>query len=61
MVDSKKPAQCMHFPLCQYLERVTNEIPASFSGLHAIVLQREARAICLKCQYFEPKDLAGAA
>jgi len=61
MVDSKKPLDCMHYPLCQDLERVKRDIPTSFSGLHAIVLQREARAICVKCQHFEQKDLAGAA
>jgi hypothetical protein len=36
-------------------------IPASFSGMHAIVMQREAESICDKCHGFEPKDLAGAA
>ena len=61
MVDSKKPLDCIHYPLCQDLETVSREIPASFSGLHARVLQREARAICAKCQDFESKDLAGAA
>ena len=61
MVDSKKPVDCIHYPLCQDLERVKRDIPASFSGLHAIVLQRKARAICVNCQYFRPKDLAGAA
>ena len=61
MVDSKKPIDCIHYPLCQDLETVSREIPASFSSLHVIVLQREARAICLHCQDFESKDLAGAA
>ena len=61
MVDSKKPVECRHYPLCQDLESLKRDIPASFSGLHAIVLQREARAICANCQYFRPKDLAGAA
>ena len=61
MVDSKKPLDCMHYPLCQDLETVKRDIPASFSGLHALVLQREARAICVNCQDFESKDLAGAA
>jgi hypothetical protein len=61
MVDSRKPLECMHFPLCKDLEAVKRDIPASFSGLYAIVLQREARAICINCQCFEPKDLAGAA
>ncbi|UCG21047.1 MAG: hypothetical protein JSU80_00125 [Deltaproteobacteria bacterium] len=61
MGDYQKPRDCVHYPSCQDLETVSRDIPASFSGLHAIVLQREARAICLKCQYFEPKDLAGAA
>ena len=61
MVDSKNPSDCMHYPLCQDLETVKRDIPASFSGLHAIVLQKEASAICTNCQYFKPKDLAGAA
>jgi hypothetical protein len=61
MVDSRKPSDCIHYPLCQDLEKVSRDIPASFSGLHAIVLQREARAICVKCQDFESRDLAGAA
>ena len=61
MVDSKKPVDCIHYPLCQDLDRVKRDIPASFSGLHALVLQREARAICVNCQHFRPKDLAGAA
>jgi len=61
MVDSKNPSDCRHYPLCQDLETVKRDIPASFAGLHAIVLQKEARAICTNCQYFEPKDLAGAA
>lgn len=61
MVDSKNPIDCIHYPLCRDLETVSREIPASFSGLHAIVLQREARAICVKCQNFQSKDLAGAA
>jgi hypothetical protein len=61
MVDSKKPLDCRHFPLCKDLETVKRDIPASFSGLYAIVLQREARTICISCQCFEPKDLAGAA
>ncbi|MEJ2431120.1 MAG: hypothetical protein P8075_19715 [Deltaproteobacteria bacterium] len=61
MVDSKKPADCIHYPLCQDLDTVKRDIPASFSGLHAIVLLKEARSICINCQHFEPKDLAGAA
>jgi hypothetical protein len=61
MVDSKKPIDCIHYPLCQDLETVSRDIPASFSGLHAIVLQKEARSICIKCQNFKSKDLAGAA
>jgi hypothetical protein len=51
----------MHYPLCEDLDRVKRDIPASFSGIHAIALQRKARAICMECKYFEPKDLAGAA
>ncbi len=61
MGDYRKPIDCRHYPICQDLETVSRDIPASFSGLYAIVLRREARAICVKCQYFEPKDLAGAA
>jgi len=61
MGDYKKPIDCVHYPSCQDLETVSRDIPASFSGLHAIVLQREAGAICVKCQDFESKDLAGAA
>jgi len=61
MVDSKKPLDCAHYPLCRDLDSVKRAIPASFSGLHAIVLEREARTICRNCQHFQPKDLAGAA
>jgi hypothetical protein len=61
MVDSKKPSDCINYPSCKDLETVKRDIPASFSGLHAIVLQRKAQAICLNCQHFESKDLAGAA
>lgn len=61
MGDCNKPIDCMHYPLCRDLESVSRDIPASFSGMHAIVLQREAESICGKCLDFEPKDLAGAA
>lgn len=61
MGDYKKPIDCIHYPSCQDLEAVSRDIPASFSGMHAIVLQREAESICGKCYNFEPKDLAGAA
>jgi hypothetical protein len=40
---------------------VSRDIPTSFSGIHAIVLQREAESICEKCHEFEPKEMAGAA
>jgi hypothetical protein len=61
MGDYKKPIDCRHYPICQDLETVSRDIPASFSGIHAIVMQREAESICDKCHDFEPKDLAGAA
>jgi hypothetical protein len=61
MVDDKKPIDCAHYPSCQEVATVSRHIPVSFSGLHALVLQREAESICLKCQCFESKDLAGAA
>ena len=61
MGDHKKPIDCRHYPICQDLENVSRDIPASFSGMHAIVMQREAESICDKCHGFESKDLAGAA
>ena len=61
MGDYKKPIDCRHYPICQDLETVSRDIPTSFSGMHAIVMQREAEPICDKCRDFEPKDLAGAA
>ena len=61
MGDYKIPIDCRHYPICQDLETVSRDIPASFSGMHAIVMQREAESICDKCHGFEPKDLAGAA
>jgi hypothetical protein len=61
MGDYRKPIDCRHYPICQDLETVSRDIPASFSGIHAIVMQREAESICDKCHDFEPKDLAGAA
>ncbi len=61
MGDTRKAIDCIHFPLCQDLSRVGRDIPVSFSGMHAIVLQREAESICGRCHDFEPKDLAGAA
>ena len=60
MGDRRKPIECMHFPLCQELKTVSLGIPASFSGMHGIVLQREAESICGKCHSFEPKDMVGA-
>ena len=60
MGDHRKPIECRHFPLCQKLKTVVLDIPASFSGLHGIVLQREAESICGNCHSFEPEDMAGA-
>jgi hypothetical protein len=61
MGDYRKPIDCRHYLRCQDLETVSRDIPASFSGMHAIVRQREAESICDKCRDFEPKELAGAA
>ena len=61
MTDYRKPLDCRHYPLCRDLQVVSGEIPASFSGIHAIALQREAESICIKCPDYEPKDMAGAA
>ena len=57
----RKPIDCRHYPVCQDLETASRDIPVSFSGIHAIVTQREAELICDKCHDFEPKELAGAA
>jgi hypothetical protein len=61
MGEHRKPVDCKRYPLCQDLETVSRDIPTSFSGIHAIVLQREAESICEKCHEFEPKEMAGAA
>ena len=61
MGEHRKPIECRHYPLCQGLQTVSRDIPASFSGTHAIVLQREAESICGHCHDFEPKDMAGVA
>jgi hypothetical protein len=61
MADDKRNIECRHYPLCQNLETVGRDIPPSFSGIHAIVLEREAESICDKCHDFEPEDLAGTA
>jgi hypothetical protein len=61
MGDHRKPIECIHYPLCQDLETVSRDIPTSFSGMHAIVMQREAESICSECHDFQAKDMAGAA
>jgi hypothetical protein len=52
MGDHRKPIDCKHYPLCQGLQALHRDIPTSFSGTHAIVLQREAECICEKCRDF---------
>ena len=61
MEDKRKPIECIHYPLCQDLKTVGRDIPTSFSGMHAIVMQREAEPICSECLDFQEKDMAGAA
>jgi hypothetical protein len=61
MEEYQKPMDCRHYPSCEDLKAVTRDIPASFSGTHALVLQREAEPICDTCHDFERKDMAGAA
>jgi hypothetical protein len=61
MGDHRKPIECIHYPLCQDLETVSRDIPPSFAGMHAIVIQREAEPICSECHDFQAKDMAGAA
>ena len=61
MGDNRKPMDCRYYPLCQGLQALNRDIPASFSGIHAIVLQRVAESICDKCRDYEAKDMEGAA
>ena len=61
MGDYKKPIECRHYPLCQGLQTVSRGIPPSFSGTHAIVLQKEAESICSECHDFDPKNMAEVA
>ena len=61
MGEYRKPIECIHYPLCQDLEAVSRAIPPSFSGMHALVMQREAESICSECHNFEAKEMEGAA
>ena len=61
MRECRKPIECIHYPLCQDLETVSRSISPSFSGMHAVVMQREAEPICSECHNFESKEMEGAA
>ena len=57
----RNPIDCKHYPLCRDVEMVARTIPASFSGLHAIVLQRKAEVLCCECRNFETKEMSETA
>jgi hypothetical protein len=61
MEEVRKPIDCKNYLSCQDLNTMGRDIPVSFSGIHLIVLQREAESVCGKCHDFEPKEMAGAA
>ena len=53
MDDCWNPVNCERFPLCEHLETIVGDIPASILFLCSEELQGNGISVCAKCHHFE--------
>jgi len=55
MDDCRTPANCENFLLCEHLESIAGDIPASVLFLCSEELQVNGKSVCAKGPHFEVK------